>query len=161
MEGSFVLNSKSEKTVRSNYQIAYEFTVHLAKKGCKRIALISSDCDKATYKDVFAGYRQALDDAALKNQDEIVLVRENSEKSRTALYRKLFSGTPRLDGVLVSNKIIAALTMSGSDTPSIYHGSLPIIDEKSNFFSDDQLTVEVGKIATSLLVCLIESVHGE
>jgi LacI family transcriptional regulator len=171
LEGLLPLLCPLEKTKVDLFNTAYELTDHLAKSGCKRIAYMTSRYDKTTNDDLLRGYRQALDDNKLSEFGKMKPIDFDDEQVALEACRKIMYIRARPDGILFSNKVIAGLSMlefktvQGNGASDQKNGSfgeqcLPAARENSFNFDGEHLH-ELGKVATCLLICLIENFHDQ
>jgi LacI family transcriptional regulator len=169
IEGLLPLRCPFEKTKVDLFKTAYELTTLLAKRGCKRIAYMTSRYDKATNVDLLMGYRQALDDNKLYECGKLKPLDFDNEQVALEACRKIMSFRARPDGILFSNKVIAGLSIpelesaQGNGASDQKNGSfgaqcLSTVGENNFEFEGDYL-LEVGKVATCLLICLIENLY--
>lgn len=158
IEASATLDIEHQKKANGIFEAAYELTVQLAKKGCKRIAYISACDDKSAHADLLSGYRQALHDSMLMETDKLILIGYDFEQFDIDMYRILLSMPPRPDGILFSNKAITALSIPEFEIPAINNVDKSLLScMEDNCPSYNNLSVELGKLAMCFLICLIEN----
>jgi LacI family transcriptional regulator len=160
IEASAILDSELQKKANGIFESAYELTVQLAKKGCKRIAYISACADKSVHADLLGGYRQALQDNMLMETDKLILIGYDFEQFDIGMYRILLSMSPRPDGILFSNKTITALSIPEFEMPAANDSDKLLVSYmEDNYTSHNNLSIELGKLAMCILICLVENRH--
>ncbi len=162
----------THKVIVDSYQGAYDATVHLLKNGYKRIAAITNSELLSITRDRLAGYKAALAEHGIKEKDmfvkycahgglilsevhtavEELLEQKNRPDALLALSDKLTTGCLR---VLKAKKLkvpedIGLVGFSNSDLTELIDPPLTIIKQPAQ---------EMGEIAMSLLLQLIESKH--
>jgi LacI family transcriptional regulator len=145
------------KKKAGDFENVYELTEYLIKKGCKRIAYLSVDSDNARHQQLVAGYRKALQDSSLLNAH--VLMSSDFE-DWIDMCRMLVSTKPRPDGIIISNQTITVLAFSSSDASPGNGDEFWITCRKGVSTSQNQLLVELGKVAAGLVICLTESMQA-
>jgi LacI family transcriptional regulator len=145
------------KKKAGDFENAYELTEHLIKKGCKRIAYLSVDSDSARHQQLVAGYRKALQDSNLPNAHVLM---SNDFEDWIDMCRMLVSTKPRPDGIIISSQAITVLAFSGSDSSPGNSDEFWITCRKGVSTSQNQLLVELGKVAAGLVICLTESMQA-
>lgn len=162
----------THKVIVDNYKGAYEATAALIKEGYKNIAALSSSEILSITRERLAGYKAALADHGIEEKESFIkfcihggLLLEEVEETVTALLNletrpdailglgdKLTTGALR---VLKAKKLnvpddIGLIGFSNSDTTELIAPPLSIIKQPA---------FEMGQIATTLLLQLIESKH--
>jgi LacI family transcriptional regulator len=168
IEAYSLFHPQPKKMTVDYFKTAYDLTDHLAKKGCKRIVYVTSRPGRTSNVDLLKGYRKALQENGLSENGDIVSPGYDIKQSSLSDYRRLLSMTPRPDGILFSNDVITALSIpqfkkprtNGSCYPSsaAFDSALPKSLE-SDFTSNGYRILELGEMATYLLICLIESIY--
>ena len=160
----------THKVVVDNYKGAYDATRHLIQNGYKQIAIVANNENLSITKDRLAGYKAALADNGIKERETLIkfcphggLLKEEIEQpvhELLALKIKpevIFSLSDKLTTgclrVLKAKKIkipedIGLIGFSNSDLTELIEPPLSIIKQPA---------MEMGKIATTLLLQLIES----
>ena len=160
----------THKVVVDNYKGAYDATIHLIQNGYKQIAIVANNEILSITKDRLAGYRAALADNGIKEKDALIkycphggLLREEIDQAIDELLAlkikpdAIFSLSDKLTTgclrVLKTKKIkvpddIGLIGFSNSDLTELIEPPLSIIKQPA---------IEMGKIATTLLLQLIES----
>lgn len=162
----------THKVIVDNYKGAYDATVTLIKEGFKTIAAITNSDSLSITRERVAGYKAALADHGIKEKDSLIkfcphggLIQEEVE----AKVRELINADTRPDAILAlgdklttgclrvlkANKLkvpeeMALMGFSNSDTTELIDPSLSIIKQPA---------FQMGEIATTLLLQLIESKH--
>lgn len=162
----------THKVIVDNYKGAYDATVTLIKEGFKTIAAITNSDSLSITRERVAGYKAALADHDIKEKDSLIkfcphggLIQEEVE----AKVRELINADTRPDAILAlgdklttgclrvlkANKLkvpeeMALMGFSNSDTTELIDPSLSIIKQPA---------FQMGEIATTLLLQLIESKH--
>lgn len=157
IEGSSMLPGHPKKKA-GNFENAYELTEYLINKGCKRIAYLSVDSDNGRHQQLVAGYRKALQNSQL--QDANVWVSNDIQDCWIDMCRMLISTTPRPDGIIISNQMITVLAFAGPDSSPGNRNEFWITCRKGASTSQNQLLVELGKVAAGLLICLAQSMQA-
>jgi LacI family transcriptional regulator len=150
----FSLTLGHQKRKEGYFEAAYELTTQLIRKGCQRIAYISLGTDHTQHAYAFQGYWQAIRDHGLTQADKFVLVGSDFEKS-TDFSSTMLSATPRQDGFLLSNSVMAAFSVptSGNATTNNQGTLTPMTKDLE---SENKMILELGRAATWLLISLIE-----
>jgi LacI family transcriptional regulator len=141
----------------------YELTDRLIRRGCKRILYMASTRNKA-HAGEFNGYRQALRDHKFTDTAVPDAVSFDGVESVANVCRKIMSMKKRPDGILFSTDIIAALSIPEQGSCI----SLPANDDLLCHAADqlplpesDRSFLELGKLATTMLIGLVDNLHGE
>jgi DNA-binding LacI/PurR family transcriptional regulator len=97
-------------------------TAHLISGGCRRVATISGPSDSGGAKDRLDGYRDALVDAGMAVDHNLVASGDWSHASGRVAMEHLLSAAPDLDGVFAGNDTmglgaVAALRAAGRRVP--------------------------------------------
>lgn len=91
-----------------NYRCGYEATKHLIEQGCKHIVHITSNLTRNVYADRYRGYRDALLDAGLTFNENLVIVDNLSENAGIVSAKKILKMDPIPDGAFITNDFVAA-----------------------------------------------------
>jgi LacI family transcriptional regulator len=161
---------KTHKVIVDNYKGAYEATVHLVKNGYKNIATLSNATVLSIAKERLAGYKAALADNGLAVDESMIrfcqhggmIVQEVEEEMEA-----LFQLSPRPDAIITSadkltTNCFRILKAKGLKVPDDI-GLIGFSNSDLTELLDPPLSVirqpafEMGEIATSLLINLIES----
>jgi LacI family transcriptional regulator len=101
-------DNDSTVVIIDNYKCGYEATKHLIEQGCKRIAHITSNLTRNVYAERYRGYRDALFDAGLAFDENLVIVGNLSENAGIASAQKSLKMKPVPDGAFITNDFVAA-----------------------------------------------------
>jgi len=104
-------HSDYPKIITNNFKSGYDATQHLINQGCSRIALITASLARNVYSERHRGYLAALEEAGIKPQEELVLVKDLSEAWARAAAQKVIQMNPRPDGVFITNDFSAVVFM--------------------------------------------------
>jgi LacI family transcriptional regulator len=154
VEASSLLPNRPRKQI-SDFENACELTNHLIEKGCKRIAYLSVDLEKNRHANLLSGYQEALRRSSLPEADKFVMNTHDVNNSWIEMCSILVSMFPRPDGIIISNRAITALALTGS-TSSSTGDEFWLTCRKGNHSTQHQNLVELGKLAAGLLICLSE-----
>ena len=76
--------------------------------GCQTIATITGDLDQEGARARAEGYRQALEEAGLANEEDLIAQGDFSEESGAAAMTALLRRRPDVDGVFAASDVMAA-----------------------------------------------------
>ncbi len=155
-------NSDRTYVIINNYNCGYDLTRHLIGQGCKKIVFLTANLGANVYAQRHKGYADALRDARILYDANLVMVKDLSENSGYQSALEILKMHPRPDGVIATNDFIAALCMRelkrhGVDVPQ----DIAIVGFNNDPISklvDPQLTTvnypgkDVGEIAARYLV---------
>ncbi len=161
---------ETHKVIADNFKGAYDATTHLISCGYKRIATISNKTALSIGKERMAGYRAALKDNGLEPDDSLVRYCQHGgmlEAEMEEAIDSLFKLKSSPDAIFASaDKLttgcLRALRLRGLSVP----GDMGLIGSSNSELTelfDPPLSVvkqpafEMGEVATSLLLELIES----
>jgi LacI family transcriptional regulator len=94
-----------------NYKCGYEATQHLVEQGCTKIAHVTSSLARNVYAERFRGYRDALSDNGIPFDEQLLIVKDLSEKSGIDAATQIVAMQPIPDGVFITNDFVAAVCM--------------------------------------------------
>lgn len=154
IETSSMLPNLPKKQL-TDYANAYQLTKFLVENGCKRIAYLSEGVERNTHEQLLSGYRRALTDNNLNEGDKFVLLSNDFEKPWAELCRMLVSVAPLPDGVVITHKSLTAVLYSPPDA-TMQNPCFWLTCRKGATATQNQLLIELGKIAANLLVSLSE-----
>jgi len=163
---------ETHKVIADNFKGAYDATSHLVKCGYKRIATLCNTTALSIGKERLAGYKAALQDNGINpdeslirycqhggmiaaEMDEAIESLFNSKKAPDAIFAsadKLTTGCLRAlkaKGLSVPDDI-GLIGFSNSELTELLEPSLSVIKQPA---------FEMGEVATSLLLELIEAKH--
>ena len=160
----------THKVIANNCRGAFEATRHLLQQGFRRIATITSAPSLSITQERLEGYKQALSDAGLEADPSYIkfcphggMIQEETRQALTELlameYRPdaIFTASDRLSTTTLSllRKMripvpneIAMVGFTNSISADIFHPSLTAVVQPA---------LEMGQLATDLLIQLIES----
>jgi LacI family transcriptional regulator len=90
-----------------NVKGGYLATKHLIESGCKNIVTITGDLKLQSGRDRLEGYEQALSNAGLKVNDDLVIHGDYTQSKAEALVRQLIKKKVKFDGVFAGNDLSA------------------------------------------------------
>jgi LacI family transcriptional regulator len=154
--------SESTKVIIDNYKCGYQASRHLTEQGCKRIVLLTSSLKRNVYAERHRGYSDALFDAGIPYQKELVLIQDLSEQLAIEAAHKILKMNPLPDGLFVTNDFNAAVCMqelkrNGIQVPQ----DIAVVGFNNDAISkivDPQLTtidypgIDMGEIAARNLI---------
>ncbi|HOZ76383.1 MAG TPA: LacI family DNA-binding transcriptional regulator [Ferruginibacter sp.] len=104
-------NSENTHVIIDNNRCGYLATQHLIEQGCKRIVMLTADLKRNVYEQRHRGYKDALYDAGIEYNKNLVMVKDLSEESAIEAAHAILKMKPRPDGLFVTNDFIAAVCM--------------------------------------------------
>ncbi|MEN9570201.1 MAG: hypothetical protein RL172_1432 [Bacteroidota bacterium] len=104
-------NSDNAKVVIDNYKNGYQATQHLIEQGCKRIVLVTASLNRNVYTQRFRGYKDALYDSGIEFNDNLVLIKDLSEKCGREAALQILAMSPMPDAAFITNDFSAAVCM--------------------------------------------------
>jgi DNA-binding LacI/PurR family transcriptional regulator len=90
-----------------NVKGGYLATKHLIEAGCKNIVTITGDLKLQSARDRLEGYEQAINNAGLKVNDDLVIHGDYTQSKAEALARQLIKKKVKFDGVFAANDLSA------------------------------------------------------
>ncbi|HEV9038178.1 MAG TPA: LacI family DNA-binding transcriptional regulator [Puia sp.] len=161
---------ETHKVIANNHLGAYEATRHLLQQGFRRIAHITSSRSLSITQERFEGYKAALQDAGLQPDPALIkfvqhggMIQEETSQALSQLLEMengpdaIFTASDRLSTTTLSllrkmnievPKQIALVGFTNSISADIFHPSLTAVVQPA---------LEMGQLATELLIQLIES----
>lgn len=103
--------SNSPKVIIDNYKNGYEATKHLVDQGCKKIVIVTANLNRNVYAQRFRGYKDALYDSGIAFDEQLVLIKDLSEKCGREAALEIMKMDPVPDGAFVTNDFSAAVFM--------------------------------------------------
>jgi LacI family transcriptional regulator len=97
--------------VIDNYKCGYEATAHLIQQGCKRIAHVTSSLARNVYMERFRGYKDALYDNGILYDEQLLFIKDLSEKAGIESAEYILDRKPMPDGAFITNDFVAAVCM--------------------------------------------------
>jgi LacI family transcriptional regulator len=104
-------NNPNTVVVIDNYKAGYEATEHLIRQGCKKIVIVTASLNRNVYSDRFRGYKDALFDAAINYDEQLLIVNDLSERAGVESAHRVLSMKPMPDGLFITNDFSAAVCM--------------------------------------------------
>ena len=104
-------NSDNAKVVMDNYQSGYQATNHLIEQGCKRIVIVTARLNINVYAQRFKGYKDALFDNRIAFNENLVLIKDLSEKCGREAALQILEMKPLPDAAFITNDFSAAVCM--------------------------------------------------
>jgi LacI family transcriptional regulator len=160
----------THKVIANNHRGAYEATRHLLQQGFRRIAHITSSRSLSITLERLEGYKMALEDAGLKPDPAYIqfvehggMIQEETHQALSQLLEMdnppdaIFTASDRLSTTTLSllrkmhievPQQIALVGFTNSISADIFHPSLTAVVQPA---------LEMGQLATDLLIQLIES----
>lgn len=160
----------THKVIADNQKGAYEATSHLVDQGFRRIATITSSGSLSITQERLEGYKKALEEAGLKPDPRYIkfcehggMIKEETQQALSELLQlrnrpdAIFTASDRLSTTTLSllRKLkisipeeIALVGFTNSISADIFHPSLTAVVQPA---------LEMGQLATDLLIQLIES----
>ncbi len=155
------------KVMVDNVNAAFEATNHLIENGCKRIAFLAGPSSVTVSNQRQTGYLQALDHAGLQTDPTLIVHGNYNLQKIIELTNYLFELPNPPDGlVVVSDRLavgaIKALKAKNIKIPEdvaiVSFNDEPVCTIVSpSLTSVAQPTMEIGRMATSLLISQIEN----
>lgn len=94
-----------------NYKCGYEATQHLVEQGCTKIAHVTSSLARNVYAERFRGYRDALFDNGIPFDDQLLIIKDLSERAGIDAAAQIVAMEPMPDGIFITNDFVAAVCM--------------------------------------------------
>ncbi|MGC4102389.1 LacI family DNA-binding transcriptional regulator [Ferruginibacter sp.] len=104
-------HSDNTHVIIDNYKSGYVATQHLIEQGCKKIVTLTASLKRNVYAQRHAGYTDALYDAGIPYDKQLVLIKDLTEKSALEAAHEILKMWPIPDGLFVTNDFIAAVCM--------------------------------------------------
>ncbi|MBN8837978.1 MAG: LacI family DNA-binding transcriptional regulator [Sphingobacteriia bacterium] len=102
-----------------NFFSAYNITKYLTSKGFKRILHVSGNKLRNVYSERIRGYKQALADAGIKFEEELLFIDDMSEDTGIRAAEKILKMKKKPDAVFSSNDTCAAYCMMHLKTAGV------------------------------------------
>lgn len=158
------------QVVINNYKAGYEVTRHLISQGCTRIMHITASLKRNVYAERFRGYQQALADAGLSFDKNLLITNELTEEAALQAADSILAMKERPDGLFISNDFHAAVLMRALQDSGI---QVPRDIAIAGFNNDaigkivspklttiDYPGIEMGKIAARSLVNHLQGISN-
>ncbi len=104
-------NSERTHVIIDNYKCGYIATQHLIEQGCKRVAMLTANLKRNVYAQRHRGYTDALFDAGMEYNKNLVLVKDLKEQSALEAAHEILEMKPMPDGLFCTNDFKAAVCM--------------------------------------------------
>jgi len=162
--------SESTKVIIDNYKSGYQATEHLVQQGCKRIVMVTANLNRNVYAQRFKGYQDALFDHNIPFDENLLLIKDLSERCGVEAALQILKMDPLPDGAFITNDFSAAVCMQtlkehGIDIP----GDIAIVGFNNDAISkivEPQLTtinypgIDIGEIAARNLINHLKGVSN-
>jgi len=150
------------KITTNDYEMAYQATTHLVKKGCQQILFLSFSNLLAISNKRLNGYKNALQDKDIKVSNHNILQFKNDPKKDFLLLKKKLNALNRADGILASVEKFAFTSYQACEALQLnIPADVQIISfsnlEAASFMNPPLTTVsqpafEMGKTAATILM---------
>jgi LacI family transcriptional regulator len=104
-------NTNSTKVIIDNYTCGYKATQHLIEQACKQIVLVTADLRRNVYGQRHQGYADALANAGIAYDENLVLIKDLSERCGVEAALDIIRMNKRPDGAFITNDFSAAVCM--------------------------------------------------
>ena len=104
-------DSSNSVVIIDNSRCGYLATQHLIEQGCRRIAHITSSLQRNVYSQRFKGYRDALFDNGISFDENLLFVKDLTEKAGIEAAMFILKLDPLPDGAFITNDFVAAVCM--------------------------------------------------
>ncbi len=104
-------NSDNAKVVIDNYKNGYQATQHLIEQESKRIVIVTANLNRNVYAQRFKGYKDALFDNGIEFDENLVLIKDLSEKCGREAALQILEMKPMPDAAFITNDFSAAVCM--------------------------------------------------
>jgi len=155
-------NTESTKVIIDNYKSGYQATNHLIEQGCKKIVMVTANLNRNVYAQRFKGYKDALFDNNITFDENLLLIKDLSERCGVEAALQILKMDPLPDGAFITNDFSAAVCMqtlkeNGINIP----GDIAIVGFNNDAISkivEPQLTtidypgIDIGEIAARNLI---------
>lgn len=101
----------STHVIIDNYKAAYDITKHLTDQGYRRIMHLTGNTLRNVYADRLRGYRDALENAGLAYDEQLIHISQLSEESGKSAAEHILSMKKRPDAVFSANDTCAVYCM--------------------------------------------------
>lgn len=163
-------NSESTKVIIDNYKSGYQATHHLIEQGCKKIVMVTANLNRNVYAQRFKGYKDALFDNNIAFDENLLLIKDLSERCGVEAAMQILKMTPLPDGAFITNDFSAAVCMqtlkeNGINIP----GDIAVVGFNNDAISkivEPQLTtinypgIDIGEIAATNLINHLKGVSN-
>lgn len=94
-----------------NRKCGFLATQHLIEQGCRRIVHITSSLKRNVYSERFNGYKDALQEAGIPYDENLLIVNNLSEQAGIESAIQVLKMDPQPDGAFITNDFVAAVFM--------------------------------------------------
>ena len=160
----------THRVIANNYKGAYEATRHLLQQGYRRIAHITSSGSLSITLERLEGYRRALQDAGMRPDDRYIkfcqhggMIKEETHQALAELLQlpdkpdAIFTASDRLSTTTLSQLRKMRISVPGQIALVGFTNSISADIFNPALTSVVQPALEMGKLATEMLIQLIES----
>lgn len=98
---------QGSSVVIDNFGAGKDVTRHLIDRGCKRIFHVTGDLKRNVYAQRYEGYLSALRESNLEFSEDMLIIKDLSEKSGRAVARQIDEQRKQLDGIFIANDLCA------------------------------------------------------
>ena len=162
--------SESTKVIIDNYKSGYQATEHLVQQGCKRIVMVTANLNRNVYAQRFKGYQDALFDHNIPFDENLLLIKDLSERCGVEAALQILKMDPLPDGAFITNDFSAAVCMQTLKEHGIaIPGDIAIVGFNNDAISkivEPQLTtinypgIDIGEIAARNLINHLKGVSN-
>ncbi|MEO5562991.1 MAG: LacI family DNA-binding transcriptional regulator [Chitinophagaceae bacterium] len=93
---------ETARVVTDDFESSYNATSHLLKKGCKKIAYLSTSASLSISNNRMEGYKKALEDHSVSTSDADIILCSNDINNNDSIIRDLLQRKNRPDGIIAS-----------------------------------------------------------
>ena len=104
-------NGDNTVVIIDNRKCGFQATQHLIQQGCKRIVHITSSLERNVYSERFKGYKDALQEAGIPYDENLLIINDLSEKAGIEAAQQVLKMKPMPDGAFITNDFVAAVFM--------------------------------------------------
>lgn len=155
-------NSESTKVIIDNYKSGYQATQHLIEQGCKKIVMVTANLNRNVYAQRFKGYKDALFDNKIAFDENLLLIKDLSERCGVEAAMQILKMNPLPDGAFITNDFSAAVCMQTlKDNGISIPKDIAVVGFNNDAISkivEPQLTtinypgIDIGEIAATNLI---------
>jgi len=104
-------DDESTVVIIDNYKCGYQATQHLIEQGCKKIVHVTASLNRNVYAQRYQGYRDALFDNGISFHEDLLIIKDLSEKAGIDAAKQILKLKPLPDGAFITNDFVAAVCM--------------------------------------------------
>lgn len=163
-------NSESTKVIIDNYKSGYQATQHLIEQGCKKIVMVTANLNRNVYAQRFKGYKDALFDNKIVFDENLLLIKDLSERCGVEAAMQILKMNPLPDGAFITNDFSAAVCMQTlKDNGISIPKDIAVVGFNNDAISkivEPQLTtinypgIDIGEIAATNLINHLKGVSN-